>query len=125
VNKIYPDIKIVSEGPHIYQKSFLKPPYSPSPEGDYGFFYRFVVSRHEIWDRLYLEKVKFYDEEEIERRIDTGKKINVEILFPSGNFDEQIYVESIHWADSVNVELTINGKIHKVDVSKIIPFILY
>jgi len=125
VEKIYPSIKMISDGPKIYHESFEKPPYLPNPEGEYSFFYRMVVARAEIWDRLYLEKISAFDEEGIDRRVTKGMYLLLDEIFPGADFREQRYIESINWLDSVTVDLKINRKMYRTKVSDFIPFTIY
>lgn len=125
VEKIYPSIVMISDGPRIYHESFLKRPYLPNPEGEYSFFFRMVVAQAEIWDRLYLEKISAFDEEGIDRRVTKGMYLLLDDIFPDADFREQRNIESITWLDSVTVDLKINREMYRIKVSDFIPFTIY
>ncbi|MFC1583104.1 hypothetical protein ACFL4U_00330 [Candidatus Neomarinimicrobiota bacterium] len=125
IEGLYLEITGVYIGEWIIHPSVHEPPYHPAPTGEYGFYYRAVVFRSEIWDNLFLEKINFYDEEGGDRRVAAYKRLELKKYSPLLDTNEYCTIQSVAWIDSTKIELVVNNNNLSIDVSKEIPYNLY
>lgn len=114
LNAIYPYIRTIINGPIIDAE--LEPG-RPSEQGEYSYYYRFLITEYETFDQIYLERIGIYDEDGIDRRLTSHVFIDINRIFPETLEEEFRDIESIQWIDVRNVRLVINSKEYKLNIT--------
>lgn len=115
---IYDRIKMISDGPSEY---FIDTPFDdPNARGEVSAHYRYVVTRFEIYNSLFLERIG-EGEEGLTKNITEIYKVDIDSIIANAENTEGIYIESIEWLDTVTAKIIINDTPYILKADKYIP----